>query len=523
MSVTELLELGTKPIRPDAPAGEPGRDAPEFETLQLEVRKLELPEQPPVNWDLAIKCSSVLLSGKSKDLLIASYLCVALLERDGIPGFATGLTILRDLIANYWDTLFPDVKRLRGRVAAFEWLAERGSRSLQRPRRAAPEVIAQCIERVAELDERLGPLFDSPPMLGELRRGLEDLASASAPPPAAQAAGGTAAVEYVPSGPPPIDAVASPEDLDRAMEEITRLGDLAASFLRASEPAEPFGYRFLRMVYWRQCRELPPNEDGMTVLPDFDVAVLEQLDQLRSSDEHAAVLEQTESLLLSAPLWLDLTRYAVQALEAQGEAFAPAVEAVVFELATLLKRVPGLAGLKTSGGVPFADDATRKWLTKRVLAGTGVELGTTDETVAAGARPRGGEGFAAALQEAKKLVRQKKLGDALALLEKGAQRAERLDDRVAWKLEVAKLCMNAGRDEMALAQLEALDEELRRATIEDWDPQMYAEVLKSLLQCRQKVAASTEMAPAEVARARELMGRLCRLDLLAALALDGKR
>jgi type VI secretion system protein VasJ len=524
----DLQELGSKPIRPDAPSGAPGRDEREFEVLQLEIRKLELPDQPTVNWDAAVDACAKLLGEKSKDLLVAAYLCVALFERDGVPGLAAGLTVMRDLLANFWETLYPELKRMRGRMAALEWLAERGAQAITRRSkgRAPADAIAQCIERIGEIDERAGTLMDSPPLLGDLRRALEELAAQSAAPApqAARAAedtsGGTAAV-----GPPTIQSVESAEDLEGAYSEAERLLDLISAYLYRAEPSNPLTYRLPRLMRWRTVVELPPNEDGQTMVPDPDPELWGRLEQLLRDADYAAVMEQTEGIFPNAFLWLDLNRFAALALEGQGESFAPAAEGVALELGTLLRRLPRLLELKTQGGQPLASDATRRWIAKRVLTGAsdaGPSLDAPAST-GAGARPRGGEGFAEAVQEAKKLARQKKLADALTLLEKGAHRAERLDDRVAWKLEVARLCMGAAHHEMALAQLEALDEELRGSSIEDWDPQLCVEVIKNLLLCRQKAAAAMDAPPTELAQSRDLMGRLCRLDVLTALELDGKK
>jgi len=530
MNVAELQDLGAKPIRPEAPAGEPARDTPEFEFLQGEIRKLEAPDQPTVNWEGVAKAAHGILSTRSKDLLAASYLALAEYETEGFAGLAAGLTVMRDLLEHHWEGLFPEIKRLRGRAAAFEWLNERGARAVERGgKRISAEPVQQAIDLVNLLDDKSGSLLDMPPLLGELRRALEEVAN-NIPAPAAYApppdAGGGAPSVYVPeaavaSGPPAITAINSVEELGPALEEVIRLGDLCAGWLRASEPADPLGYRFLRMMYWRDLRECPPNEDGVTVLPDFDTAALENLEQLLSAGEYPSVLEQAELLFAGAPLWFDLTRITVQALEAQGKEFAPAAEAVVFELASMLKRVPDVVKLKTSGGVPFADDATKKWIAKKVLAGAPIDMGFAPAEAGA-ARPRGGEGFPEAQKEARKLARGNKLGAALKTLSDGANRAERLEDRVAWKLEAARMCMTAGRFEMALAQLEALDEELREASIEDWDPALCAEILRDLLRCRQQVAQSADFAPSELARSRELMGRLCRLDVVSALELNGR-
>jgi len=528
MNIAELQDLGTRPVRDDAPTGGPARDTPEFETVQIEIRKLEAPDQPTVNWDAVAKASHEILSAKSKDLLVGSYLTVAEFETEGYAGLVAGLTVLRDLLDTHWEKLYPE--RPRGRAAAFEWLNERGARAIERGgKRLQAETVAQAVELVGQLDDKLGPLLDMPPMMGEIRRALEEVSnsipapvSASAPTPSDS--GGAAATwtpEPVPSGPPAITAITSAEELAPALEEVIRLGDLCAGWLRSSEPTDPLGYRFVRMLYWRDLRECPPNEDGLTVLPDFDTAALENLEQLQSSGEHAAVVEQAEALFLVAPLWLDLTRHTVQALEAQGKEFAPAVEAVVFELSGMLKRVPDVVKLKTSGGVPFADEATKKWIAKKVMVGAPIDMGFAPAE-GAGARPRGGAAFADGQKEARKLARGNKLGAALKGLSDGALRSESLADRVAWKLEAARLCMTASRFEMALAQLEALDDELKRSSLEDWDPALCAEILRDLLRCRQQVAQSADFAPSEHARSRELMGRLVRLDVVSALELNGR-
>lgn len=102
MNVSELQELGTKAIRADAPSGDPARDTPEFEFLQNEIRKLEAPDQPTLNWEGIGKAARTILGEKSKDLLVASYLTLAAYETDGFAGLAAGLGILRDYVEQFW-------------------------------------------------------------------------------------------------------------------------------------------------------------------------------------------------------------------------------------------------------------------------------------------------------------------------------------------------------------------------------------------------------------------------------------
>ena len=529
MNLSDLQELGVRTIRPDAPSGDSARDLPEFELLQVEIRKLEAPDQPTVNWEAVAKGATEILAGKSKDLLLGAWLTIAVYETDGFAGLVAGLTVLRDLVEHHWATVFPE--RPRGRSAAFDWLNERGARAVERGgKRPTAETVQAGLDLISGLDDKIGPLLDAPPLLGEIRRALEEVmsnvpASAAAPAESNRSAPAspTPSESYTSasSGPPAMTAITSEDDLGRALEEVMRLGDLCAGWMRAQNAPDPMGYRFVRMLYWRQILETPPNEDGITLIPDFDLGLLEGLEQGLGAGEYADVLERAEVQFFMTPLWLDLTRYTVQALDAQGEAFKPAAEAVVFELAQTLKRLPDLVKLKTSGGMPFADDTTKKWIAKRVNTGVPMDMGFAAETNGT-AHVRGGEAFPEAQKEARKLARSSKLGPALKLLADGRAKTDRLEDRVAWKLEAARLCMQAGHAEMALAQLEALDDELKRSSIEDWDPALCAEILRDLLRCRQQVAQSADFAPSELARSRELMGRLCRLDVVSALELNGR-
>ena len=120
-----LTQLGTEPVSADTPAGVSVRYEPEFEQLQVEIAKLESVNAVPVNWGEVVDVGTRLLSQKSKDLLVACYVCHGLYDRNGYAGLANGLTILSGMINTYWDTLFPELKRQRARVAAMEWLVER--------------------------------------------------------------------------------------------------------------------------------------------------------------------------------------------------------------------------------------------------------------------------------------------------------------------------------------------------------------------------------------------------------------
>lgn len=518
----EILELGTRPIRPDAPGGDSGRDEPEFESLQGEIRKLELPDQPTVDWGKAVTSASELMTGKSKDLLAASYLAVALLERDGLPGLAIGLTVLRDLITNFWETMFPPVARARGRTAAIEWLAERGAPRVARARNVTPETVKTCLDRVNEINAALGPKLESgSQLMGDMRRALEELQAATrqpAPPAQAQSAAAPATAA-APSAAPA--TIATDEDLDKTLRELKRIATSAGNYMRQSAPTNPAGYRLPRVATWLAVKQVPPSDGGKTQIPAPQPADLqEKLSQMLGNGQFAGVLQETEGRMGTAVFWLDLHRMAAQALEGMGEEYKPAADAIAAEVGALLARFPDLLDMRFVNDQPLADADTKRWIARHAQSSSDasaapVEVETSEED---------GEGdtFESTRLDAWKLVRKRKVSDALSLLEKGMARSGLMRDRVRWRLEIARVCMDKGHAQTALAQLEGLDAELKSSTIEEWDPELCAEVLRNLLVCRKKVMTAAKMSPEEAVRSRELMGRLCRLDVVAALELNGK-
>ncbi len=71
-----------------------------------------------------IKLATEALSKRSKDLQIAAWLTEALLVQERIPGLILGLDLMRGLIENYWDTLYPEIEEddLQMRAAPVEWV-----------------------------------------------------------------------------------------------------------------------------------------------------------------------------------------------------------------------------------------------------------------------------------------------------------------------------------------------------------------------------------------------------------------
>jgi type VI secretion system protein ImpA len=64
-----------------------------------------IPAEDP-DWKAMVELSSGLL-GRTKDIRLGVHLTNALLRTQGWPGFASGLAVLRGLVEQYWDGVYP--------------------------------------------------------------------------------------------------------------------------------------------------------------------------------------------------------------------------------------------------------------------------------------------------------------------------------------------------------------------------------------------------------------------------------
>jgi type VI secretion system protein ImpA len=111
--MNELIEKLLQPISPEQPCGPDlsydGR-FDELETLlrgkpEIDTVNIKKPAEPP-DWRQLQEKSAAFLK-QSKDLRAAMMLCCSLLKTGGLTGFRDGLQLIRGLIEQYWNSLYP--------------------------------------------------------------------------------------------------------------------------------------------------------------------------------------------------------------------------------------------------------------------------------------------------------------------------------------------------------------------------------------------------------------------------------
>jgi type VI secretion system protein VasJ len=508
-----LATLGTTPIPGATPTGASARYEPEFEQLAAEIAKMESVEgKTTLKWSSVVELSSSLLGSKSKDLLVASYMALGLYRTKGYAGLSEGLTVCRDLISTFWDGLFPEKTRMRARTQAMDWLSERLSAALlegRPPSKSDKEALERSAALMEELKTLAGSKFEeNQPSLGELARAIDDKVGAipaDAPPPSADPAPTEAASEAAPTDAPPEASGPSvstdtPENARASLQGLRDARTQVAAVLRAASALDPLPYRLLRLAVWEEIVDAPRSNAGLLEFGALDAAFSQQLEDQLNKGEYLPVIEQAEMRLLTDPLWLDLNFFTVRAMEGLGRPYAAARKAVTDCVAGLIRTAPGLLELKFGDGQPVASDATKVWI---------------QDEAAAGSAPAAVSGLDGAISEARKLLARKQFNEAAGLVLKELHKVSDRRSRFVIRLQLARLCQEGGKADLALPQLEALDEEARRLGLDEWEPALAGELAQQLWKAHGASAAPE--------KAREHYVRLCRLNPAAALGTDGRR
>jgi type VI secretion system protein VasJ len=518
--IPEIVGLGSDPVSALLPSGEPLRYDPDFEQLSTEISKTESLKPTPVDWDAIVRLSTNVLRTKSKDYRVAAYLVFGLFQTRGYEGLLSGLYMYEGLLRNFWETAFPEKSRMRGRLGALEWLNDRlGAALARRERKPASDGIVTDLDKatrefVAAVADRFGnqaPAFTD--LTSDAAARAHDLEARLA----AAEKGKADQAERA-------RAIASGEVLDfsgaqKAIEECREKLWKVAAFCYESDPSDPLAYGIRRGISWGWLVSLPAHEGGATHIPSPPPETVARCKSLSADGEWLALLNEVESTFAEAVFAFDLQRYAMRALGELGEKYRPAKDVVMTELSGLLLRLPELIELRFNDSTPFADSGTRGWLKSEVLVEGAREPGAGHNLApAAGDRQQELEEAAA---EARRMIDAGKLQEAVGLFKSGIARASQRRLRFLWRLQLARLCMDSGKPHLALPQLLALDEDVTRFALEEWEPELSLEVVRQLFLCRQKLAAGLpETRPDVEQQLTELYQRLARLDVNAALSVE---
>lgn len=553
--VHELAPIGSTPISEANPCGDSVRYEPEFEQLEAEMAKLESLKGEPVDWKTVVRTSSDILQRKSKDLLVAVYLCQGLLQTEGFRGLAVGLQIINDMANAYWEPMYPAVKRLRARKVAMEWLSEKASLFVSNHTRTDKdnESVVQAAQISRELDGFLADkMGNEAPTMTDLTRPLKQFHEAikqqaakaaqtvAAPAPvAAQSQESVAVTEPVHStieqSTPVVRAatstapsqrnvdaeavqvnVESDADARKALRQLQDGLRKVAGFYAKSKLSDPKAFRLSRTAVWMTIEQLPPNKDGLTQIPSPPVERRKQMAALFEQSQFSSLIPEIEQLNARSAFWLDGQRLVANALKSLGSEYTAAREVVIGELTNFLERLPGVANLKFSDGTPFADDTTKMWIESEVMTQS------SSSESSSGQKSEKSDPWNEALSEAKVMAASGDLGKAVQKFHFGIERSSGIREQFYWRTGLSELLIQSGNINVAVQMLEQMISRIELQRLEEWESELTVPVYRRLFEAYQKIAAKKKGDAAVATKMDSIYSKLCWLDPMMAITVKGE-
>lgn len=529
-----------QPLPSSAPGGALARKGEDYETIASEVAKLESPSGGAVNWKTVASAGQAFLETKSKDFLISCYVAFGLLKTKGLKGLLEGLATIWGLLSTHWATAFPEVTRLKGRANAIDWLVSRIGVALEGLKVTEDDrdtvdgllfvrgLLHELVrERFGSQAPAIGPLTEA---LGRVAADLPALpvAEPTPPPPppqpspseegAAEAKSPPRPAPPPPPPPPPVEIgphILLPTDGASVGAQLSFLVEATealvgvAKALRSARIDDPLAYRLLRAALWLSYSQPPEaDEEGRTKLAPLQDDLTRELTQLEGAESWHELLQACERALVEHPLALSLQRLAVTALA--GLNLTQARLAVLVEVRALLGRLPALSSFRFNDGSPIIDTVTREWLEANELLNYDSPRPKVAVKVS---QPPPEPPIALAQRAISKGSRREALLHATEALRAASSDRERFVAR----LVQAQACVLSDKTALAVALYEKLDRELLARGLDQWEPELAAQVLRGLLSLR-RPAPDTEEATWGV-----LQSRLFVIDAQAALDLKAPK
>ncbi len=480
----DISTLGKDPITIDRPGGVDVRYDPDFQELQNEIDKLSSPSAASsVNWEKVVRFSSDILAHKSKDLLVAIYLSVALIYTRQYDGLSIGVKLLMNLMGKFWEQLYPPRERMRGRLRSMEWWIEKTEIALkQLPRIPVREAQANIlIDNLDQIEQWMQQYLEGPPSLQTLKDFVGALTvkeeskvqkEAVKSPQVVAEAKDNKETANTPSQP---EDIQSPQVVQRMLDNNLQKMREITGYCRQQQAASPLAYRLNRKSLWCNIEELPVSANCRTRIPAPDHQVVKMLFDLRNTGDAEALLKAAEGRLPQFIFWLDLNRLVAEALTRLGAKYTKAHKAVCQETAFLLYQLPGLEDLSFADGTPFANPETKHWL-KSIAFDSG--MAAESISVSKADSPGSEDRIAKEMTEAQSMIRKGKLLEAMDVLQQKLNAASSSREKILWRLSIAQLLLDMKQFKLALPHLDHIIREIDTFHLENYDPPLALKGLK---------------------------------------------
>lgn len=450
----------TQPISEDSPVGERLLDDSLLDFVESQMMKIGSLAHADVQWAEAENGACTLLERKTKDLKILTYLMQCLQHKATPEYFTLSIYILTDFINEYWESCYP-APGPRGALPRRKYF----SQVMQRTVKAAEVLDSSSFgfDQKDELEEALSRLeeaakvqklsIESVEEVNSLvRRKLSVVSSGESETTEASATSGKTNIAE------PIPQVSSPKleidnSSDRAVKQtLLKVADLLADL----DEGQSLSLRLRRFAVWFSISAAPEaDSSGVTQLMPVSADRAKEYEEQLQRGADLALWRKVEKSLTVAPFWFDGQFLSYRVATKLGK--KEWAEAIHSEAHAFISRLPSLLHLSFTGGIPFANQETIRWLN------SGASQDGITET--------GGD-WTALRGEVFELAEEGGVSVALARLNEGFSTAEEPRDKFYWRMLSADVMHGHQLSAIAHQEYENLLGQISSLSVTDWEPSL---------------------------------------------------
>ncbi|TNF67219.1 MAG: hypothetical protein EP298_07145 [Gammaproteobacteria bacterium] len=348
--------------------GENCRDNERYTKIKTLLSKKNNPnaDEASINWAAVSQLSSEILAKESKDLLVACYLAIGLLNTDDIKGLTVGIEVINQMLEIYWPKLYPPLRRINGRWSAFVWLQEQLTDYLENLKtQKAQQEVQPLLDGFTKFDKLLASISDDAPNFLPFIKQFEQIIA-----PEQEKVEVVEATNGI-NGNDTADAVTESSLSIINTQAITNLEDAKVQFKNMLEAIEGVAeyfyspnqenskyiyYRLSRLALWQGIEHLPEyDEQYKTKVPPPDKEQLKQLQLLQDASNDQGVIRIAEEWVKDNPYWFDLHFSIYQSMINLGNLELEASE-IKSACMMMISRFPKLLDLTFSNGLSMISE-----------------------------------------------------------------------------------------------------------------------------------------------------------------------